>query len=129
MPRERRGRGYKRREPVAACLFCDTKIPKPSHLSDDRGPDACQGGHCKACGALFITDITGRAGGQALLDGLKFLADGDEDVGLTLRADVDYAYKGAAYNPRTHSMDAKSGARRYGVPKLWFFKRLEPGPE
>jgi hypothetical protein len=127
MPRNRRG--FQRKEPVAACLFCDTKIPKPAYLSDERGPDAVMGGYCKACGALFITDITGRAGGQALMDGLNYLAGGDEDKALTMRADVDYAYKGSAYNPRTHSMDPKSGARRYGVPKLWFFKLLEPAAE
>lgn len=117
-------RGYKRKEPVAECLFCETKIPKPTYISDDTGPDGAQGGHCTRCGALFLTDITGRAGGQAVMDGLKLLAGGDEDAAIALRADIDYKLDGAGYNPRTHSMDPKGSAKRYGQPKLWFFKSL-----
>ena len=119
-------RGYQRKEPIAACLFCDTKIPKPSYLTEDKGPDGGMGGHCTKCGAFFISDITGRGGGQAVLDGLTFLADGHQDAGLALRADIDYKLEGAGYNPRTHSMDPKGSGKRYGMPKLWFFKRLTP---
>jgi len=109
---------------VAVCVFCEERIPKPAHLNDERSPDSPQGGRCPRCDALFLLDATGRAGGQALMEGLTMLADGDEDRALTLRADVDYALKGAGYNPRTHSMDPNSSMRRYGVPKLWFFKAL-----
>lgn len=113
-----------RKEPEAVCVYCDAKIAKPLALSEDASPDAVHGGRCPRCNSLFLLDATGRAGGQAILDGLTLLADGDQDRGLSLKADVDYKVKGAAYNPRTHSMDSKSNVRRYGVPKLWFFKLL-----
>lgn len=117
-PFERR---YARKEPPAACPLCKEPVPKPRYLTEERSPDACQGGRC-SCGALYIVDVTGRAGGQAVLDGLAMLCDGDIDKAMQLRAGVDYVMEGVGYNPRTHSLDPKQSVRRYGLPKLWFFR-------
>lgn len=120
MSRERR---YSRKEPPAACPYCESKIPRPSPLTDEAGPDACRGGHCPVCNALYVLDETGKAGGQSLLDVLSLLCDGDLNAGLTLRAGVDYDLREVGYNPRTHSLDPRGMRRRFGLPKLWFVKR------
>ncbi len=112
-----------RREPHAACPFCEAKVRKPTPAPPQAGLD-CSIGRC-ACGADFLLDETGKQGGQRVLDALTLAGEGDLDRGLELRAGVDYELRGVGYNPRTHSLDLKSN-KRYGAPKLYFIRRLPP---
>ncbi len=115
---------YKRKEPHAACPFCEAKIPRPAPRESVTTDDKFDGGSC-ACGAIFILDVTGKAGGVALLETLATLADGDLDAGMAMAADTDYKLERVPYNPRTHSLDPKRGQRiRFAQPLLYFAKRL-----
>ena len=116
--------GYKRKEPYAACPFCEKRIPRPRPRKSFSTDDAFDGGRCD-CGALYIVDITGKAGGVAFVEVLATMCDGDLDAGMKLRADVDYKLERVPYNPRTHSLDPKRMSRRFGQPMLYFCKSLQ----
>ncbi len=110
-----------------SCPFCEVKIPRPELL-----PELVdvQGGRCQ-CGALYVADEAGKAGGQALLDGLTLLADGDIDRAMALTAGSDYELKDVGWRPRNHSkIPHKPGrGRSFGQAKIWFFRHLEPAHE
>jgi hypothetical protein len=116
-----------RKEKPAACLYCDKPLPKPRPLPLELESRSLDGGHCE-CGALFLVDVTGKLGGQALIEGLTHLCGGDSDRALALQADVDYDIQKVGYRPRTHSIEPRMPPRGgYGMPKLWFFKLLARG--
>jgi len=118
--------GMSRKEKPVTCPFCDQRVAKPRPLGAKGSRDETSGGHC-ACGALYIADVTGKLGGQALMDGLTILCDGDVDAALGLSAGTDYEMVKLGYRPRTHSVERhmpRGGA--FGRPKLWFFRRLPP---
>ena len=103
------------------CPFCDARIGKPEQFSEQ---EEASGGRCQ-CGALFITDVTGKAGGEALMQGLTLLCAGDMDRALGLTAGKDYEMTKRGYQPRTHSLERRlppHGA--FGHAKLWFFRLL-----
>lgn len=86
--------------------------------------DGIRGGSC-SCGALFLYDESGKTGGQIMVEGLTSLCDGDIDMGMKLQAGVDYEAKDIGYRERTHSLEPKAPGRgSFGIPKLWFFRRL-----
>jgi hypothetical protein len=88
--------------------------------------DGCEGARC-SCGALYVADVTGKCGGQALLDGLALVAGGDVERGMLLVAGVDYEMKTLGYRPRTHSIEPRMPRRGggFGTAKLFFFRRLD----
>jgi hypothetical protein len=122
-----RTRNVKRKDTPAACPFCEKRVPRPADLGTVGGAsEAAEGGHC-SCGAIYIADVTGKNGGQALVDGLTLLADGDQDRGMELSVDMDYEMQKLGYNPRTHSLE-KSALRKgggFGQAKLFFFRLLD----
>lgn len=123
MPRRRpRFRRFERKDDPAICPFCEAKIPRPKPVPDS---DGFRGGHCE-CGALFLFDESGKTGGQSLLAGLTLISEGDIDLAMSLRPGVDYEVKDVGYRERTHSLEPKSRRRGgdFGIPKLWFFRRL-----
>jgi len=113
-------RGLARKEKPAACPFCDQRVPRPAAFVDLR-VDAT-GGRC-SCGAVFVADVTGKEGGQALVDGLTALYGGDTDRAFSQQGGVDYEITSVGYRPRTHSIESRlPGRGGFGTPKLWFFR-------
>ena len=104
-----------------------TLRPRPLPVLPSGPPGAATGGRCR-CGAHFVLDITGRLGGEALLDLLALLEDGDLDRALALQADVDYEFADLPYNPRTHSLDPGRPKRRFGLSKIFFIRRRSASP-
>lgn len=121
MSPEKRRRGYQRKEKHAACPFCEERVPRPTKFEEAD----CDGGRC-VCGGLFVSDLTGKLGGQALVDGLTLLAGGDQDRGMSLERDKDYQMAMVGYRPRTHSLESRVPKRggAFGMPKLWFFRLI-----
>jgi hypothetical protein len=112
---------YERKEKPAACPFCDERVPRPKEFPED---SQVTGGRC-SCGAIFITDTTGKDGGQAFLDGLTLLCGGDVDRAMELSSE-DYELKKIGYRPRTHSLEPRMPKRgSFGRPKLWFVRLPE----
>jgi hypothetical protein len=111
----------KRAEP-ARCAFCGNGIARPAPLS---GPTRAGAGRC-ACGALFVADTDGKHGGEALVEGLTLLANGDVARAMTLREGADYESRALAYDERSHQTTPGGEPDRYGVSRLWFLKPLHP---
>lgn len=107
----------------ACCAFCKTKIPRPRQLDTMSGSLA---GTC-SCGAWYIDDSNGKLGGEAFLVGLTLLAGGDQAAGLGLREGVDYEQRAVVYDARAHKVDFERDPRRYGVGRMWYFRRLLAG--
>lgn len=116
-------RGTKRRgdEPVT-CPYCERRAPRPKPFPDH---EEITGGRCD-CGVVWIADLTGKTGGQCLVDGLTLLADGDVSAAMSLEVGRDYELTEMNYRPKTHSAIAKrpGRGRNFGLAKLWFFRRL-----
>jgi hypothetical protein len=85
----KRRQAKKLRSPKLVCPFCDDLLPEAEMRFDVFSGEGCQGGKCK-CGAAYALDEIGRAGGQAILDAVAILVDGDLDRAMSLKADLDY---------------------------------------
>ncbi|NOY52793.1 MAG: hypothetical protein GXP58_04145 [Deltaproteobacteria bacterium] len=105
--------------PEAFCLFCRKKIAKPAKntlrpLSD------FPSGQCD-CGAVYVSDLTGKNGGEAMIDALATACDNDEARAFSLEEGKDYAMKVVGYDARTHSV-TKRGHYKDGKARLYFIK-------
>jgi hypothetical protein len=103
------------------CPFCEVAVARPTPFA---GQTSAAGGWC-ACGALFVADETGRAGGEAMLGGLTLLCAGDVEAAMRLRGGADYEMKEVGWLPRSHSEVAPrpGRGRNFGQAKIWFFRR------
>lgn len=109
----------------ARCTFCETPISRPKEFPEAENGVTAVGGHCQ-CGAIFVADLTGKGGGEALWEGLTLLCDGDADQAMRLQTGKDYELEHRVYQPRTHGMEPPmKGRAGLARPSLWFFRRLE----
>jgi len=100
--------------PRVGCPFCWEWLPDPKVQLKAFSGSECKGGKCP-CGAFFVIDETGKAGGTALLDVQAIACDGDLDRAMTLREGVDFELK-------TKAVGADGGTLRghsHMDPKLW----------
>lgn len=116
----------KRSKPEKACCgFCKTRIPRPK---ENLLAISVLVGTCPSCAAWYIDDSNGKLGGEAFVVGLTLLADGDPSRAMTLREGTDYEQCALVYDGRRHEVDIEGDPRPYGVGRMWFFRKLEPGP-
>lgn len=114
----KRRQAKKLRSPKLTCPFCDELLPESEMRLDVFSGEGCQGGKC-TCGAAFALDEIGRAGGQAILDAVAILVDGDLDRAMSLKADLDYQVQSRPYSfgpARFGSGFSKTSA---GLPKIF----------
>lgn len=104
----------------AFCAFCRAALEVPPALA---GPTDMHGSRCHQCLAICVADPTGKQGGEALMIALRSISDGDEDAALGLREGTDYECRALAWNQVANEVDPSVDASRYGVRRLWFFKR------
>lgn len=111
-----------RLEPVK-CPYCEFAVPRPETMKV--AVTEVQGGRCE-CGAIYVADVTGRQGGECLMDGLAVLCEGNIDEAGKLLPGQDYEYVDINYRPRTFSVAPRArGPRAFGSAKMWFLRRLE----
>ena len=103
------------------CAFCWEWIPSPKKMIAVFSADGCLGGRCR-CGAAFVIDETGKAGGQALLDAQAVACDGDLDRALSLNSREDYEVKTRPYQGPTPTLAGRPHGHGYLQPKIWFLK-------
>jgi hypothetical protein len=103
------------------CPFCWEWIPTPKTVFEAFSADGCLGGRC-SCGAAFVVDETGRAGGQALLDAQALVCDGDLDRALKLSSGADYDVQTRPYHGPTATVAGRRRGHGYMQPKVWFIK-------
>lgn len=78
------------------------------------------GGRCE-CGAYFVVDVTGKSGGQALLDVQTLAAGGDIDQALKLREHEDFELKSKPVRDQTSGGFVVQG-HSYMQPRVWAIK-------
>jgi len=120
-----RGRAAARRLPKLqiGCGFCWEWLPPPRSFREVFSGDGCTGGRCE-CGAVYVIDETGREGGQAQLDALALVCDGDLDRAVRLHVDRDVELKTRDLSEREGGLGGRAPTRGPLPAKVWF-ARLE----
>ena len=78
------------------------------------------GGKCN-CGTVFVSDVTGKNGGEALIESLTLACDNDLDKTWSLRDPEDYKVNIMSYDTHTHTFN-KSGHFKDGMARLYFVR-------
>jgi hypothetical protein len=110
------------KNPKAFCPFCRKEIDRPTKNSL-RPVSPFPVGHC-SCGAVYVSDLTGKNGGEALLEALATLCDNDEEKAWSLEEGEDYTMKVVGYEAKTHSF-TKRGHYKDGKARLYIVKLEE----
>ena len=84
--------------------------------------DGALGGECSKCGALFVFEVSGRLGGQAVADLQAMASGGDLDLALALRPGIDCEIRNKALNEGGYRNDPTS-------PQVWSLKMGPPAPK
>jgi len=105
------------KNPEAFCPFCKAKIQKPAKNSLRPLSDFPMG-QC-GCGAVYISDLTGKNGGEAMIEALATACNNDEAKAFTLEEGKDYVMKVVGYDAKTHSV-TKRGHYKDGKARLYF---------
>lgn len=103
------------------CPFCERQTTSPKEVFEVFSGDPVLGGAC-ACGAGFVIDETGKAGGQTLLDALAMACAGDLDRALGLDSSRDYKVNKQAYTGSANTLGVRRACSSYVRPKVWFVK-------
>ena len=107
-------------KPIAACCaFCSAKIARATKVA---GTSSAPSGSC-SCGVVFVDDSTGKLGGEAIVEGLSLLADGNLQRAMTLREGTDYDCKVLAYREISHEIFPAADPNRVGVGRIFYFRR------
>ena len=113
-------------EPIPAyCAFCAAKIPRAAKVP---GPSNARAGRC-LCSAVFVADSTGKLGGEAIVEGLSLLTDGNLKRAMALREGSDYQCKVMAYREASHQVVPDEDPNRYGAGRMFFFRRASEDTE
>jgi hypothetical protein len=125
--------GLKKRKPLklgipdVGCPFCWQWLPTPARLPDLPGSDSL-GGRCE-CGAFFVLDVTGRSGGQALLDVQTLASGGDVDQALKLREGEHFELKSKPVRGRANPGGLVLQGHSYLQPQVWAIKLKQDSGE
>jgi len=106
--------------PKVGCPFCWEWLPPVEDLARFF-PSDFRGGRCE-CGAVFVADEIGRAGGEALLDALVLACDGDFDRAQQLDSKTDYEVKTKPIGPEVRNMRERFANHSPAAPKIWSVK-------
>ncbi len=107
------------------CPFCWEWLPPARKRRDVFSADGCEGGQCQ-CGAFFVLDVTGRSGGQALMDAQVMACDGDLDRALKLDSNRDFEVKTRNLREAMGKHGRRVVVRGYLEPKVWALKLKRP---
>jgi hypothetical protein len=106
--------------PKVGCPFCLQWLPKATSLHEVHIMDSI-GGRC-ACGAYFVVDVTGRSGGQALLDLQTLACGGDLEQALQLREHEDFELESKPVRGRANPGGLVIQGHSYMQPRVWALK-------
>ncbi len=109
---------------IPFCPFCRAGIAKPRkrpHMPLRQFP----AGRCR-CRAVFVSDLTGKNGGEALLESLALACNEDEEQAWSLKDGEDYTLRVMSYDTRKHLFN-KRGHFKDGMARLYFVKLTRDG--
>jgi hypothetical protein len=102
-----------------ACVFCREPVGRPEFRLDLFSSDGSLAGRCR-CGAVFVIDETGRAGGQAVLDLQALVCGADLDRALTLETGRDIEIVDVPIARREIAFVLPPGGYAHTPPRAWF---------
>jgi hypothetical protein len=108
-----------------SCPFCRKTAERPARVAPVFSCEPRLGGRC-GCGAAYVIDETGKAGGEALLDALAVACDGDLDRALALGSD-GYRVEKRPYRGGANTVGLARVGSAYVTPSVWFIA-LRPPP-
>ena len=123
----RRGPRLRRSGERAKCRFCGRTLPRPKPRGEVLIP-LLPGGAC-SCGARFVVDPTGRNGGDALLEVLTDIVDGDRARANFMIRGRDFEEAIENYEPHGHTYITGFKGYRRGMNRLYLVRLLEPSEE
>jgi len=100
------------------CPFCYEWLPDPELRFDVYSGEGARGGRCE-CGAFFVVDETGKAGGQALMDVRVLAAGGDLEKAMQLDSEKDFELKTKVIKPSSRRYADRIPGHAYMQPKVW----------
>ncbi len=109
--------------PKVGCPFCWEWLPPAEDLAR-LFPSDFRGGRCE-CGAVFVIDEIGRAGGEALFDALTLACEGDMERARSLDSKTQYEVKTKAIGPELRNMRGRFENHSPAAPKAWAVKLKE----
>jgi hypothetical protein len=110
------------RKKPAFCPFCKAPIQKPKKI-DTTPRREFPGGRC-GCGAVFVSDLTGKNGGEAMIESVSLVCNDDLEKAWSLEEKEDYTLKVMSYDAYTHSFN-KDGYYKDGMARIYFVKLLK----
>jgi len=101
------------------CPFCGQALEPPAEVK--AGFETFEGGRC-ACGAVYVYDRTGRKLGEAMMEALLLINDGDYDKAFSAE-EGGYEEEVVTFYERLGRFAA--GRDRFGerAPKFYFLRR------
>lgn len=112
---------FKLPKPRIGCPFCWEWLPNPVLMTEVFSGGGTRGGRCE-CGAVFVVDDTGKAGGQALMDAQALACDGDLDRAAAIQEGVDFELKTKAFQAMSDPFSRPLPGHAYLEPKIWSIK-------
>jgi hypothetical protein len=109
---------------ILRCPFCDRPLIAPEEIMTKFG-NIISGGRCE-CSAAFVYDGTGHNIGDAYVDALTLVCDGDMDKAWSMTPEVDYEVKELSYNIRKNRFGREAVGRARRTP-VYLFVRLKQG--
>ena len=104
--------------PEIGCPFCWEWLPAPKPQPATFSGSECKGGRCE-CGAFFVVDETGKAGGTALLDVQAVACGGDLDRAMTLTEGKDFELKKKDIMGGSRTVSGAVRGHSHMSPMLW----------
>lgn len=105
---------------VLGCPFCERPLGELQEILSKFG-NVINGGRCE-CGAAYVYDGSGHNVGDAYVDGLTLLCNGDLDRAWSMTPDEDYEVKEFNYDARKNRFSSESLGRGKRSPVYLFVK-------
>lgn len=107
---------------ILRCPFCERPLGEPEEKMSRFG-NAVSGGSCE-CGAAYVYDRSGHNLGDAYVDVLDMMCNGDMDRAWSLTPDEDYEIRELTYNSRRNKFGRDSVSRGKPSP-VYLFVRMK----
>lgn len=107
---------------ILRCPFCERPLGELEEITTKFG-NAVSGGKCD-CGATYVYDASGHNVGDAYVDSLTLLCNGDLDRAWAMTPEEDYEVREFNYDVRKNRFSSESLGRGKRSP-VYLFVRLK----
>jgi len=105
---------------ILRCPFCERPIEEPQEIMSRFG-NTFSGGRC-ICSAVYVYDRGGHSMGDAYVDVLSLVYDGDLEKAWSMTPGEDYEVLELTYNSRRHKFGREAITRGRPSPGFLFVR-------